>query len=80
MTELDADNTETQQGFTGWHTENEHHPEIDADGDVFCNCGESFVLDADADQEPEWDSQDSNAYQDRIEAGLEPDAEEEAEL
>ncbi len=25
--------------------------------------------------EPEWDSEDSNAYQDRVEAGLEPEAE-----
>jgi hypothetical protein len=28
----------------------------------------------------EWDSADSSAYQDRVEAGLEPDAEAEAEL
>ena len=30
---------------------------------------------ADADWSDEWDSADSNAYQDRVEAGLEPEAE-----
>jgi hypothetical protein len=29
---------------------------------------------AEADLEDEWDSADSNAYQDRVEAGLEPEA------
>lgn len=31
-------------------------------------------LEADEWDEPEWDSQDSNAYQARVEAGLEPEA------
>ena len=37
---------------------------------------EAAALQAEAEAEwaePEWDSEDSNAYQDRIEAGLEPE-------
>ena len=39
---------------------------------------EAAALQAEAEAEwaePEWDSEDSNAYQDRVEAGLEPEAE-----
>ena len=37
--------------------------------------GSDAEAEADEWDEPEWDSQDSNAYQDRVEAGLEPEAE-----
>ena len=58
--------------------ENGHGPQIEPDSDVFCNCGESFV--ADAEQEREWDCADSNAYQHRVEAGEVIEDEAEAQL
>jgi hypothetical protein len=32
-----------------------------------------YLVSAPDELEPEWDSEDSNAYQDRVEAGLEPE-------
>ncbi|SRR6266702_3194432 len=34
---------ETQQGFFGWHVENGHEPQIESDGGVSCNCGETYA-------------------------------------
>ena len=33
---------QSQQGFYGWHAEWGHAPEIEEDGGVTCNCGETF--------------------------------------
>ncbi len=57
---------QSERADAAYHTWAEAHPE------------EAAALQAEAEAEwaePEWDSEDSNAYQDRVEAGLEPEAE-----
>ena len=57
---------QSERADAAYRTWAEAHPE------------EAAALQAEAEAEwaePEWDSEDSNAYQDRVEAGLEPEAE-----